>query len=152
LKTVLLDGDVLRHLFPGTGFGKEARMEHLKRAAILAGFLEKSGLWVIVSFISPYEEARTFARKQCQRFVEIYLSTPLDQGEKRDVKGLYVKARKGEILQFTGIDDPFEVPANPDITIDTSTLPISLCVETILNYARVEKIKSSQKSTEDVHV
>ena len=85
----------------------------------LASMLERNGVTVVASFISPYRESRDFVRKMCRNFVEVYVSTSLEVCEKRDVKGLYKKARKGEITSFTGIDDPYEAPLKPEITIKT---------------------------------
>lgn len=115
-----LDGDRLRRLFPGTGFSKKDRDSHIHRVGYLAGMLERNGVTVVASFISPYRKARSFARQQCERFIEVYLSTPLEECERRDPGGLYKKARKGEITGFTGIDDPYEPPEKPEIEIDTS--------------------------------
>ncbi len=127
-----LDGDLLRNLFPGTGFSKQDRDNHIHRVGYLAGMLERNGVTVVASFISPYRDARAFVRKQCKQFIEVYLSTPLEECEKRDPKGLYKKARKGEITQFTGIDDPYEPPENPEIEIDTSKRPPGETIRIIL--------------------
>ena len=127
-----LDGDRLRNLFPGTGFSKEDRDSHIHRVGYLAGMLEKNGVCVVASFISPYRDARAFVRNQCKQFIEVYLSTPLEECEKRDPRGLYKKARKGEITHFTGIDDPYEPPENPEIIIDTSRQPLSETIRILL--------------------
>lgn len=119
-----LDGDAVRAVFPQTGFSRTDRVEHLRRVGFLAGTLERHGVFVIASFVSPYEEARQFVRGQCRSFVEVYVSTPLEVCERRDVKGLYARARRGEIPQFTGVSDPFEPPANPELTVDTSAVPV----------------------------
>jgi len=129
-----LDGDHLRKLFPKTGFSKKDRDSHIHRVGYLAGLLEKNGVIVVASLISPYREARAFVRKQCNQFIEVYLSTPLEECEKRDPKGLYKKARKGEITQFTGIDDPYEPPENPEIEIDTSKQSPEETLKIILRY------------------
>ena len=119
-KCELLDGDTVRNIFPQTGFSKKERDDHVKRMGFLASMLERNGITVVASFISPYRESRDFVRKICRNFVEVYVSTSLEICEKRDVKGLYKKARKGEITSFTGIDDPYEAPLNPEITINTA--------------------------------
>ena len=129
-----LDGDRLRELFPGTGFSKKDRNSHIHRVGYLAGMLEKNGVTVVASFISPYLKAREFVRGQCSQFIEVYLSTPLEECERRDPKELYKKARKGEITQFTGIDDPYEAPENPEIKIDTSDKTIEETLEIILKF------------------
>jgi len=115
-----LDGDILRSIFPKTGFSKEERIQHIKRAGYLASLLEKNNVFVIASFISPYEESRDFVRTMCDRFIEIYVDTSLETCEQRDPKNLYKKARAGEIKNFTGIDDPYETPSNPEMKIDTN--------------------------------
>jgi adenylylsulfate kinase len=129
-----LDGDLVRKMFPGTGFSREERDRHIKRVGYLAAMLEKHGVFVVASFISPYLEARAFVRSLCSNFIEVYVSTPLNECEKRDPKGLYKKARTGEITNFTGIDDPYEPPENPEIEIDTTGLTVDEAVERILNY------------------
>ena len=98
-----LDGDQVRALFPGTGFDREAREEHLRRIGYLASRLEAHGTFVVASFVSPYRESRDFVRSLCRRFVEVWVNTPLEECERRDPKGLYQKARRGEISRFTGL-------------------------------------------------
>jgi len=117
-----LDGDALRRIFPETGYSREARDAQVRRAGYLAARLEANGVFVVASFISPYRESRRFVRDLCRSFLEVYLSTPLDVCERRDPKGLYQKARAGEISNFTGVSDPYEPPESPDLTIDTSEL------------------------------
>ena len=128
----LLDGDRLRAQNPGTGFTKHDRIEHLKRAARMASQLEKSGKFVIAALISPYRESREFARHLCKNFIEVHLSTPLEECEKRDVKGLYARARAGEIPNFTGVSDPYEPPLSPELRIDTSRVNLEETVRLIL--------------------
>lgn len=132
LKVEHLDGDIVRQIFPLTGFSKEDRDKHIKRVGYLASMLEKNGIIVIASFISPYKESREFVRKLCSEFKEVYVSTSIEECEKRDVKGLYARARKGEITQFTGIDDPYEIPVNPEVIVDTSDKSVEECVQIIL--------------------
>lgn len=129
-----LDGDAVRSVFPQTGFSRPERIDHLRRIGFLAGTLERQGVFVIASFVSPYEEARQNVRRQCRSFVEVYVSTPLEVCERRDVKGLYARARRGEIPQFTGVSDPFEAPSHPEITIDTSVLSLEEAGGRILSY------------------
>ena len=117
----ILDGDAVRDVFP-TGFSRQERNEHIRRMGFVAGLLNRHGIWVICSFISPYRESREFARRQATRFLEIYLATPLAECERRDPKGLYARARRGEIRQFTGVDDPYEPPENPELVLDTSQM------------------------------
>jgi adenylylsulfate kinase len=132
LKVEHLDGDSIREIFPKTGFSKEERNRHIRRVGFLASKLEKNGVIVIASFISPYKETRDFVRNLCNNFIEVYVSTPLEECERRDIKGLYAKARKGEITQFTGIDDPYEVPENPEIEIDTTNMGVEEAVKMIM--------------------
>jgi adenylylsulfate kinase len=134
LPVELLDGDSLRELFPSTGFDRASREEHVKRAGLLARYLEKHGVFVIASLISPYESSREFARSLCRSFVEVHLDTPLEECERRDAKGLYRKARSGEIQGFTGIDDPYEAPRNPELRINTADLSVDRAVERILEH------------------
>lgn len=114
-----LDGDTVRDLFPTTGFTREARNEHLKRVGYLASRLEKNGVFVVASFISPFRESREFVRNLCSHFIEIHVNTLLAECERRDPKGLYAQARRGELKNFTGIDSAFEEPENPHLRIDT---------------------------------
>ena len=127
-----LDGDKVRDIFPKTGFSKEERNRHVKRVGFLASMLEKNGVFVVASFISPYKESRDFIRDLCDNFKEVHIATPLEVCEQRDVKGLYAKARAGEITQFTGIDDPYEEPQNPEIIVDTTHQSIEESVEAVM--------------------
>jgi adenylylsulfate kinase len=118
-----LDGDVVRtHLSQELGFSKEDRDANIERIGWVASRLTRAGAAVIVSAISPYEEARRKARALVEEFgpfVEVHVATPVEECERRDVKGLYAKARAGEIPEFTGVSDPYEEPVNPEIRIDT---------------------------------
>jgi adenylylsulfate kinase len=129
-----LDGDVVRDVFPKTGFTKDERNMHIRRVGFLAGILERNGVPVICSFISPYRESRQFVRNNTKNFVEIHVSAPLEVCEQRDPKGLYKKVRAGEIKQFTGIDDPYEPPENPELVIDTAELSVQDCIWRIFGY------------------
>jgi adenylylsulfate kinase len=116
----LLDGDeVRRGLSSDLGFDRTARETHARRVAFVAKVLARNDAIPIVALISPYASSRAHARAEIGRFVEIYVSTPLDVCEQRDVKGLYKKARAGLIHEMTGIDDPYEVPEHPDIRVST---------------------------------
>jgi adenylylsulfate kinase len=128
-----LDGDVLRGVFPNTGFSKEARDEHIRRVGFMASRLEHHGVVVIASFISPYREARQFVRNLCSNFVEVYVKASIDECTRRDVKGLYKKALAGEIKEFTGIDDPYEEPENPEIVVDTINQTVDESVSQIMD-------------------
>lgn len=129
-----LDGDKIRDLFPGTGFSKHERDAHVRRVGFMATLLEKHNVCVLASFISPYRNTREYVRKLCQNYVEIHVSATLETCEKRDVKGLYKKARSGEICEFTGISDPYEIPLDPEITTDSEKQTVQESVDMILAY------------------
>jgi sulfate adenylyltransferase len=130
----LLDGDEIRtHLSKGLGFSKEDRDENIKRVGYVAGLIAAHGGTTLCSVISPYRETRDHARKASKgNFVEVYCDTPIEVCEQRDVKGLYAKARAGQIKGFTGVDDPYEAPLNPEVTLDTSKLSVQECVDVII--------------------
>lgn len=116
----LLDGDEVRMgLSADLGFDRKAREMHAARVTYVAKVLARNGVIPIVALISPYATSRAKARQEIGRFVEIYVTTPLNVCEERDVKGLYKKARAGVIKEMTGVDDPYEAPTNPDITVET---------------------------------
>jgi adenylylsulfate kinase len=117
----VLDGDIVReNLSKGLGFSKEDRDTNIRRIAFVANLLSRNGVPVITAAISPYREIRNEARELMDgRFVEVYTKAPLEVCEERDVKGLYAKARAGEIKEFTGISDPYEPPENPEILVET---------------------------------
>lgn len=131
-----LDGDTVRNIFPNTGFTRDARDAHIRRVGYLASRLEQNGVSVVASFVSPYEESREFVRGLCRNFLEVHVATPLDICEARDVKGLYARARRGEIKNFTGLDDPYEPPARPDLVLDTSSLTIEEAGRRVLDALR----------------
>lgn len=132
--TMLLDGDNVRMgLNKDLGFKENDRIENIRRISEVAKLMNDAGLIVLTSFISPFRMDRQSAREIIgDSFVEVYVSTPLEECEKRDVKGLYQKARKGQISNFTGISSPYEAPENPEITIDTSKYSISDCIDIIM--------------------
>lgn len=131
IPTEYLDGDAVRLLSP-TGFSRADRDAHVKRVGYLASRLEHHGITVVCALISPYAEARRYVRSLCSRFVEIYVATPLPECERRDVKGLYARARRGEIAHFTGIDDPYEPPPYPELAIDTTGMSLAQAVRGVL--------------------
>ena len=115
-----LDGDVVRQrLSKGLGFSKADRDENIRRIGFVAELLTRHGVVVLVSAISPYREVRDEVRRQIGRFVEVYVNAPLEICEQRDQKGLYKRARAGELRGFTGIDDPYEPPLNPEVECHT---------------------------------
>ena len=130
-----LDGDAVRDVFP-TGFTRPERDAHIRRMGFMASLLEKHGVFVVASFVSPYADARDFVRRRCRNFVEVYVSTPLDECERRDVKGLYARARRGEVKNFTGIDDPYEPPARPELTIDTRSMSVDQAAAAVIGALR----------------
>lgn len=119
-----LDGDTIRNIFPNTGFTKAERDAHIKRVGYLASKLEANGVFVVASFVSPYSESRDFVRGLCRNFIEVYVATPLEVCERRDVKGLYARARRGEISNLTGINDPYEPPLSAELVIDTTQMTV----------------------------
>lgn len=122
----LLDGDLVRQsLTKGLGFSKADREENIRRIGFVAHLLTRNGVIVLVSAISPYRSTRQEVRQQIGSFLEVYVNAPLEICEQRDVKGLYRKARAGEIQGFTGIDDPYEPPLTPEITCYTATETIA---------------------------
>lgn len=132
--TMLLDGDNVRlGLNKNLGFGQQDRTENIRRIAEVSKLMNDAGLIVITSFISPYRQDRRNAKQIIgDSFLEVYISTPLRECERRDVKGLYKAAREGKIADFTGITSPYEAPENPDIVVDTSQNDIEQCVDIIL--------------------
>jgi adenylylsulfate kinase len=127
-----LDGDRVRESLPGIGFSPAERQNYLRHMGFLASVLERHGITTIASFVSPCRSHRAAARELCRNFIEIYVSTPLTECERRDVKGMYKLARAGRISQFTGVDDPYEIPETPELRLDTQKSPPAECVEQIL--------------------
>ena len=127
-----LDGDSIRDIFPNTGFSRPERDQHVRRVGYLASKLEQNGIFVVASFVSPYAESRAFVRGLCRNFIEIHVATPVEECERRDVKGLYAKARSGEILNFTGISDPYEEPEHPELRLDTRSTTVEQAGELVL--------------------
>lgn len=116
----VLDGDIVRqNLTKGLGFSKEDRDENIRRIGFVAHLLTRNGVIVLVSAISPYQEIRQEVKSKIGDFIEVFVNAPLEVCEQRDVKGLYKKARAGEIKHFTGIDDPYEAPSDPDVECRT---------------------------------
>ncbi len=131
----ILDGDNIRTgINNNLGFTEEDRIENIRRIAEVGKLLVDTGIVTIAAFISPNNQLRAMAAEIIGKkdFMEVYVSTPLEECERRDVKGLYAKARRGEIKNFTGISAPFEAPAHPDIAIDTSKLSLEESVNLLL--------------------
>ena len=130
----LLDGDVVReNLSKGLGFSKEDRDTNIRRIAFVAHLLQRNGVFVITAAISPYRAVREEARMMAKDFVEVYANAPLEVCEERDVKGLYAKARAGEIKGFTGIDDPYEAPAGPEVEVRTDQLSVEESAQKVID-------------------
>jgi sulfate adenylyltransferase len=143
-EVTLLDGDVVRmHLSKELGFSRADRDTNIERIAFVAAEVVKHGGIVISAAIAPYDAARTAARQRIEangRFVLVHLSTPLAVCETRDAKGLYAKARRGEIEMFTGVTDVYEQPTKAELTIDTSTTSIDAAVATLLTAIAKEDV------------
>lgn len=135
-KAEYLDGDVIRGVFPDTGFTRADRDAHVTRVGFLASRLEHHGVIVVCALVSPYQSSRTRVRSMCRRFLEVHVATPLGECERRDVKGLYKRARQGELTQFTGIDDPYEPPVNPELRIDTTNMTVEHAADLVMDALR----------------
>jgi adenylyl-sulfate kinase len=147
-KTVHLDGDDVRGaLNENLGFSKEDRIENLRRVAHVAKLFNKSGTFVIASFVSPRDSMREMIKRIIGNFKLVYLKCPLKVCEKRDVKGMYKRARLGEIPDFTGVGAPFEVPKSADIAVDTEHRDVEECVNTILR-----KLDAETRPTKKAYV
>ncbi|MDX1994706.1 MAG: adenylyl-sulfate kinase [bacterium] len=133
-----LDGDTVREgLTRDLGFSKEDRDKNIERVTFVAKLLSRNNVGVIASFISPYREAREKVRQQTTNFIEVYVHASLETCAARDVKGLYAKAFAGELKGFTGVDDPYEAPENPEITLYTDEESVEESVAKIVAYLEV---------------
>jgi adenylylsulfate kinase len=129
----ILDGDVVReNLSKGLGFSKEDRDVNIRRIAFVAHLLQRNGTFVITAAISPYRAIRDEARAMIKDFVEVFADAPIEVCEQRDVKGLYAKARAGEIKGFTGVDDPYESPENPEVVCDTANETVEQSAQKVI--------------------
>jgi len=134
-KVQLLDGDLVReHLTSDLGFSKEDRDENIRRNSFVAKLLTDNDIITLCSFVSPYHEARQKARALIGSFIEVYVNAPLATCEERDVKGLYAKARSGEVEAFTGISDPYEPPVRAEIELRTDQKTVKQCAAQIIAY------------------
>ena len=143
VRTYVLDGDNIRTgLNKGLGFSAEDREENIRRIGQVAKLFVDAGLVVLTAFISPYKRDRAAVRNlvESNEFVEIYVKCPLEICEQRDVKGLYEKARRGLVKQFTGIDDPYEEPEKPEIVVETDKDNLEQCVKQILNFLETRRL------------
>ncbi len=140
-KVEYLDGDVVReNLSRDLGFSKADRDENIKRVSFVAGLLSKNNVGVICSFISPYRSQREAVRKEAENFIEVFCKCPLEACEKRDTKGLYEKARRGDIKNFTGVSDTYEEPEDPEIVLDTQKMTVEESNFQVLDHLYKNKI------------
>jgi len=143
IRCFVLDGDNIRHgLSKDLGFSPEDRKENLRRVGEVAKLFVEAGIITIAAFASPYKADRERVRKLFEpgEFIEIYVKCPLEICEKRDPKGLYAKAKRGEIKGLTGFDAPYEPPENPEIILETDKYSVEECIQKILNYLKEKEI------------
>ncbi|MGO2010960.1 adenylyl-sulfate kinase [Pseudoalteromonas sp.] len=143
IHTYLLDGDNVRHgLCKDLGFSDEDRVENIRRVGETAKLMVDAGLLVLTAFISPFRDERDMVRNLVDdgEFIEVFLDTPLDVCESRDPKGLYKKARAGEIKHFTGIDSDYQIPNSPEISLDTSKNTLDQSVQELIAYLKQQQI------------
>ena len=153
--TYVLDGDNMRHgLSSDLGFSPDDRTENIRRVGEVAKLFAEAGAIVATAFISPYRQDRDRVRRLMTRpadFIEVFVSCPLDVCERRDPKGLYHRARAGEIRDFTGIDAPYEAPENPELIVETQDREVDECVAQILDHLRrngyIRAVSTQQAST-----
>jgi adenylylsulfate kinase len=135
----ILDGDIVRtHLSKGLGFSREDRDINIKRIGFVCGLLTRNGVVCISAAIAPYREARQWAREEIGNFVEVYVKCPIEVCRQRDVKGLYKLVDEGKIKGFTGVDDPYEEPENPELILETSKETIEESIGRI--FAKLEEL------------
>ncbi|MHA1251822.1 MAG: adenylyl-sulfate kinase, partial [Candidatus Helarchaeota archaeon] len=135
MKVERLDGDIVRKsLTRDLGFSKEDRKMNIERVTFVAKLLTRNGVAVLCTFVSPYNEIRERSRKEIGEYILVYVKCPVEVCEQRDVKGMYAKARKGEITGFTGVDDPFEEPINPEIIVETDKQTIEESKKIIIDW------------------
>lgn len=133
-KVEVLDGDVVReHLSKGLGFSRADRDTNVLRIGFVAQLLSRNGVAVVVAAVSPYAATRDLVRQQIPNFVEVFVECPVEECERRDVKGMYKKARAGAIGAFTGVDDPYEPPLHPDVTVRTREEAVDESLKKVLD-------------------
>jgi adenylylsulfate kinase len=145
LRVERLDSRDVRPLFPDTGFSPDEVDSHIKRAGHLVSMLEKNGVIVIATFVSPYRSSRRFARQMARNFVEVYLRTTPEACEKRDTQGHYAKARRGEYSYFPGVDVEYEETENPEITIDVDHVSTEEASRQIVDYLKKQVMSGKSK-------
>ncbi|MBO9128343.1 adenylyl-sulfate kinase [Bacillus sp. 165] len=142
IRSYVLDGDNIRHgLNKDLGFSEEDRNENIRRIGEVAKLFVDSGIVVLSAFISPFREDRDRVRGLLEEheFIEVYVKCPIEECEKRDPKGLYKKARSGQIKQFTGVDSPYEEPFSPEVTIESHCFSVEECTEQIIDYLKTKR-------------
>ena len=136
-----LDGDIVReNLAKDLDFSKEGRNENIRRIGFVANLLSRNNVGVVASFISPYRKQREDLRANVNNFIEVFADAPLEVCEERDPKGMYKKARAGEIKEFTGVSDPYEAPISPEIHLRTDKCTLEECVQIVLGYLRKNRL------------
>ncbi|MBL1134085.1 MAG: adenylyl-sulfate kinase [Chloroflexi bacterium] len=141
LRVERLDGDTVREgLTRDLGFSKEDRDKNIERVTFVAKLLSRNGVGVLASFISPYQATRDKVRQETTNFIEVYVNAPLQTCIDRDVKGMYAKAMAGQIKNFTGIDDPYEAPVNPEIEVNTDRQSLQESLGEILAYLETRQL------------
>ncbi|WP_221565097.1 adenylyl-sulfate kinase [Alkalihalobacillus sp. TS-13] len=143
LRSYVLDGDNIRHgLNKGLGFSVEDRQENIRRIGEVAKLFVDSGQFAITAFISPFQADRDRVREMVEsdEFIEVYVKCPLDECETRDPKGLYEKARKGEIPEFTGVSSPYEEPEAPELVIETNCYSVEECADQVIGYLKEKNL------------
>lgn len=137
----LLDGDEVRtHLSAGLGFTKEDRDTNVLRIGWVAGLLSRHGVAAVTAAISPYADIRQQAREMATNFIEIFVDAPLEECRQRDVKGLYARADRGEIPNFTGVSDPYEPPVDPEVHLHTDTESVEESAQRVIDYLAQRKL------------
>ena len=135
LSIQILDGDVVRKTISSDlGFSKEDRDKNIERMSYIAQMLSDNGVNVVLAFVSPYQKMRDFCRSLCENYIEVYIECDINKCKERDVKGMYKKAISGEIKDFTGVQDPFEIPKNPEVIVNTENENIDDSLRKIVNY------------------
>ena len=146
LRVERLDGDIVRQsLTRDLGFSKEDRDKNIERVTFVAKLLSRNGVAVLVSFVSPYRKARDNARRETTNFVEVFVDCPVEVCEQRDVKGMYKKAKAGEIKDFTGVDDPYEGPLHPEIVLKVAETKPQECRDLVMQ--KLEELGYVQASS-----
>lgn len=148
IKNYVLDGDNIRHgLNKNLGFSHDDRKENIRRIGEVAKLFVDAGLIAMAAFISPYREHRSNVRRLLGngQFIEVFVKCPVSECERRDPKGIYKRARAGEIKEFTGVSAPYEEPENPEIILKTDEMSLEKCIKTILNYLRENKYIQDSK-------